>query len=167
MTSETPPGFERDSDAEIEEPSTPHVTASTPSSMIDSGLTQTGMVLGTSLYMAPEMLAGARSAKPASDVFSLGVLAFELLTGVRPFGDLPTCAVIASKDGTAMPLVHERAPEVPLVIAQLVDRCLARSSSKRPTASEIASALGLGGMTRAMRDWATGCRPTSRRRPTC
>ena len=114
---------------------------STPSPVIDSGLTQTGMVLGTPLYMAPEMLSGAKSAKAASDVFSLGIIAFELLAGERPFGDLPACAVISGADGTAMPSLRERAPGVPERIVAIVDRCLMRAPGKRPTAGEIAEAL--------------------------
>jgi serine/threonine protein kinase len=74
-----------DADPKPDDPTTGPVVASTPSPVLDSGLTQTGMVLGTPLYMAPEMLSGARSAKAASDVFSLGVSRLGGLSSERAF----------------------------------------------------------------------------------
>jgi serine/threonine protein kinase len=107
----------------------------------ESNLTQTGMILGTPLYMAPEMLAGAKRAKAPSDVFSFGIIAFELLTGLRPFGDIPTCAVLGRKGDAKAPSLREKVPDLPDPLVQLLDRSLDRRPASRPLASDLATAL--------------------------
>jgi serine/threonine protein kinase len=61
--------------------------SSAPAQPAIDPLTQTGMVLGTPAYMAPEIMRDSRRSQPSSDIYCLGVLAFELVRGVRPFTD--------------------------------------------------------------------------------
>ena len=107
----------------------------------DTGATQTGMVLGTPAYMAPDQLAGA-TASAAGDLYSLGVVLFELLTSRRP--------VEASSLGEwlrrisqepATPLLSLR-PDLSSDIAQVVDQLLERDPARRPAlAEDVALAL--------------------------
>jgi serine/threonine-protein kinase len=107
----------------------------------DSGATQTGMVLGTPAYMAPEQLACA-PASPAGDLYSLGAVLFELLTSRRP--------VEASSLGEwlrrisqepATPLRSLR-PDLPAVLGEVVDQMLEREPARRPPlAEDVALAL--------------------------
>lgn len=109
-----------------------------------SGLTHTGVILGTPIYMAPELAHGARFASPSSDVFALGVMAFELLAGARPFA-IPLC--LAARSGSPLeqvPSVAERCPELAAHLAELIQRALDHSPENRPTASEIAEAFAPG-----------------------
>jgi serine/threonine-protein kinase len=99
-----------------------------------SPLTRTGVVMGTPLYMAPELLGGSRGAKPSSDVFALGVIAFFLLTGEHPFPERRSGNLEAR---TAPPLPETIAPE----IAAVVMGCLALDPESRPTAHRVASAF--------------------------
>ncbi len=93
-------------------------------------LTQVGAFLGTPLYMAPELARGAEHASPASDVFALGVLAHELLTGKPPFAEP---AVILASRGTKLPAVDG----VPEVIARALDG----DPALRPSAVEVRDAM--------------------------
>ena len=102
---------------------------------VDASATQTGMVLGTPAYMAPEQLAGA-TADAAGDLYSLGVVLFELLTSRRP--------VEASSLGEwlrricqepATPLLSLR-PDLPADVAEVVDRLLERDPARRPSLAE-------------------------------
>lgn len=107
----------------------------------DSSATQTGMVLGTPAYMAPEQLAGA-SASAAGDLYSLGVVLFELLSCRRP--------VEASSLGEwlrrisqepATPLRNLR-PDLHPALAQVVDQLLERDPGQRlAPAGQVAQAL--------------------------
>ncbi len=109
-----------------------------PTEMSSGGgdaLTQAGDVFGTPMYMAPELADGVADPKPASDIFALGVVAYELFTGKRPFSESP---VHARLSGRKMELLD--APGVPA----LVMRCLDVDPAARPIASEIAAAFGLG-----------------------
>lgn len=111
----------------------------TPSSQ--GGLTQTGVIIGTPLYMAPELVKGAKLARPASDMFSLGVIAYELLTGDLPSPQPPILLNLRSGQRWYAPL-SLRSPELPGPIADLIERCLDAAPEKRPTAQALFEALG-------------------------
>jgi serine/threonine protein kinase len=98
----------------------------------DSGLmTTVGQVMGTPAYMSPEQASG-RPMDFRTDLFSLGVMAFEFLTGKRPFdGSTWTAAELARSRGDA-PRLLDVAPNVPARLAELVDRLLARDPDGRP-----------------------------------
>lgn len=97
-------------------------------------LTQTGAMLGTPLYMAPELWRGSDRADDASDVFALGLVAYVALTGRYPYEGPPMHAA-----GAGRPLeTPARIDGVPQDIAQTVERCLAPEPTARPTAREVA-----------------------------
>lgn len=105
-----------------------------------TGLTKTGEMLGTPHYLSPEQALG-RSATPASDLYALGVVAHELLTGRRPF-DLDTPVA------TALAHINEPMPTLPAAVPtdllEVVSRCLAKEPGDRPTtAREIVITLGV------------------------
>jgi serine/threonine-protein kinase len=111
----------------------PHAaTVQQPST--DPALTGTGVLIGTPLYMAPELARGARSAEASSDVWSFGVIAHELLTGALPFATPPVLAALAGK-------VTEPARLPASDLSDTLDRCLSLDPKARPTAAELEGAL--------------------------
>jgi hypothetical protein len=102
-----------------------------------SGLTRTGAIVGTPMYMPPEFLRGSRDATPPADVFSFGVLAYELACGRHPFGEPPAAALVAGKP---TPRFGEHCA-LPPDVAALLDRCLATEAGARPAALEIAEVV--------------------------
>jgi eukaryotic-like serine/threonine-protein kinase len=102
-------------------------------------LTAIGDVPGTLAYIAPERLAGAE-AEPESDVWSLGVVLWESLSGRHPFWGLPLQEVAAAIQAGAPPLAVERR-DLPRRLLTAVDGALARDADARPRASELASQL--------------------------
>jgi serine/threonine protein kinase/tetratricopeptide (TPR) repeat protein len=106
-----------------------------------SPLTGAGTVLGTVPYMAPEQLR-SEPAEPRTDLFSLGVLLYELATGRRPFPGATSTEIGSAilRDDPA-PLGEER-PEYPDELVRLVHRCLEKASGDRPRdAREVVEAL--------------------------
>jgi serine/threonine-protein kinase len=90
-------------------------------------LTATGAVLGTASYLAPEQASGI-PATAASDVYSLGVVAYQCLSGHRPFeGDTPLEIAMKHVNGVARPLPDD----VPLPIRQVVERAMAKDPGAR------------------------------------
>jgi tRNA A-37 threonylcarbamoyl transferase component Bud32 len=106
------------------------------------GLTQTRAMLGSPLYMAPEQMRSARDVDARADVWALGVVLYELLTNHWPFEaeSMPElCLKVVSEPPT--PISKYRA-DVPLEMAQLIERCLEKDADKRfANAAEVASAL--------------------------
>lgn len=98
--------------------------------------TTTGMPLaGTPPYMAPEQLLGGE-ATAASDIYSFGVLLFELLTGHRPFEGSDLMSLVMSIAGTRTPHVRDLRPEVPQSLSDLVAWSMAREPRDRPASAE-------------------------------
>ena len=98
---------------------------------IDSQLTQTGMTLGTVAYLSPERLLGEDRGSAASDIFSFGVLAYELLSNERPFPGKSIPQLIDQVlNGEPVPLL-ESFPECPRRLAEIVHQCLAAKSQGR------------------------------------
>jgi eukaryotic-like serine/threonine-protein kinase len=97
---------------------------------VDHGMTLTGTVIGTSSYIAPEQASG-RSVDERTDIYSLGVVLFELLTGDVPFPGESFVAVAMRHVHEAPPSVLELRRDVPVRVAQLVDRALAKDPDER------------------------------------
>jgi predicted Ser/Thr protein kinase len=106
----------------------------------NAALTLTGQILGTPVYMAPELLKGARLATPASDVYAFGVIAWEILTGALPEG-FEVLMHLRSRDGVTLPSIRTLLPALSPRVAELLDACLSRDASARPDAGALALAL--------------------------
>jgi serine/threonine-protein kinase len=105
-------------------------------------LTVTGAIMGTPVYMAPEAAHGAKTISAAADVFSLGVLAFELCTGERPYTEPPAVSAMKNAPMPAPPApLASRAPGLDARVATVLDRALSLSPEARPAAQEIADVL--------------------------
>ncbi|GAB3052791.1 hypothetical protein GCM10027053_11230 [Intrasporangium mesophilum] len=111
-----------------------------------SGHTATGEVLGTPHYISPEQALG-QPATSASDVYALGIVAHEMLTGTRPFDQgMPVATALAQVHDAPPPLP----PTVPADLRAVVESCLAKAPAERPAdARTVAAALGFGDATAA------------------
>ncbi|MDC3958981.1 serine/threonine-protein kinase [Polyangium jinanense] len=105
-------------------------------------LTETGAVLGTPGYMAPEQARGAAEVDARADVFALGAVLFECLTGKPAFVGQHVMAVLAKVMFEDPPLVRELRREVPAMLEAIVACMLAKEPADRPAnAAEVAEAL--------------------------
>jgi serine/threonine protein kinase len=138
-------------------------------------LTMTGTVLGTAGYLSPEQAQGER-ATPASDRYSLAVVAFELLSGRRPFESESITAEAAAHVNAPVPSIAEIYEGLPMELDAVFRRALAKDPAQRfETASEFVAALRAAlaeaaGATRSFRPAASAAptlsvlTPVSRRR---
>jgi eukaryotic-like serine/threonine-protein kinase len=97
---------------------------------VEKGVTQTGTVLGTSDYIAPEQASGG-PAVPESDVYGLGCVLFELLTGSTPYSGGSFVDVAMKHIHSPTPSVREGRPEVPPRLAAAVERAMAKDPADR------------------------------------
>jgi serine/threonine protein kinase len=108
----------------------------------DHALTSTKSMLGSPLYMSPEQLRSSKSVDQRSDLWAMGVILYEMLSGVVPFnGESLGELFVAILEQPAVPLGHRR-PEVPPQLVAVVHRCLERDPAKRvANAGELAQLL--------------------------
>ena len=109
--------------------------AGEPGGEIDSALatearTQEGMVVGTVPYMSPEQVAG-RKVDPRSDIFSLGIMLFEMATGRRPFTGASAIELLSAILKDEPPSLDELRPELPESLKRIIERCLAKNPDER------------------------------------
>ncbi len=104
------------------------------------GLTMDGQLIGTPHYMAPEQAAGQHHALDArTDVYALGAVLYQLLTGSRPFESLSRLDVIQTVVKDAPPSPESLCPQIPAALATICKRAMAREPSARyHTARELA-----------------------------
>lgn len=107
-----------------------------------SQLTQTGMVMGTAAYMAPEQALG-KEADQRSDIYALGCVLYEMLAGRPPFTGDGTVAVVYQHVEAAPAALSELQPGLPPALEAIVLKMLAKAPEDRPqTAAEVLAALG-------------------------
>jgi predicted ATPase len=127
------------------------------------GVTGTGMLLGTAHYMSPEQ-ARAEPVDAATDIFSLGLVLYELAAGRHPFlADAPLDTMYAIANEPALP-PRRLNPEIPAPLEALILQMLEKDPRRRPTAAEVEEALaGLANRSGGLRVSSaapTGTRPT-------
>jgi serine/threonine protein kinase len=104
-------------------------------------VTNTGAIVGTPFYMSPEQCEG-RTVDNRSDIYSLGVILFEMLAGKPPFGGSNLLGVLFQHVNNPPPSLRERAPSVPDAMVAVVNRMLEKLPEQRfQKASEAAAAL--------------------------
>ena len=121
--------------------------AATPGGSADGGgMTSTQALMGSPLYMAPEQMRSSKNVDARADIWSMGVILYEMLGGRSPFGGdtLPeVCARIMAEDPAAL---RETRPEVPVALEAVVLRCLEKDPKRRfPDVATLAQALSAFG----------------------
>jgi hypothetical protein len=119
------------------------------------GLTSTGMVLGTPLYMSPEQAKADPAVDARSDIYSLGVLAYQLFTGELPFNGDSIYAVLNQHLTTPVPEPRTLRPEIPAQVSAALRRAMAKQPAERfQHVEEFIEALEGRGRASMPRQWA-------------
>jgi serine/threonine-protein kinase len=101
----------------------------------DHTLTETGMVIGTAHYLAPEQVSG-EPATPSSDLYAVGAILYETLAGQRPFEAETPIAVAMKRLAEEPPPVRSLRPDVPEPVANVIERSMSRAPSERYASAE-------------------------------
>lgn len=118
----------------------PGVSVSSSADRIELSLP--GLLIGSSMYMAPECRGGPQAVGSAADVYSLGVIAWELLTGELPFSR-PPVEMAAQQEPLTPPSLHTKIPDVNPALWALISSCLHPDPGKRISAAQVAAELAL------------------------
>jgi serine/threonine-protein kinase len=111
------------------------------SALDSSDLTHSGQMIGTFDYMAPEQMFGGR-VTPQSDLYTLGVLLYEMISGERPFGDPQSAAEMLTAMVRVTPAPLSSISDAPVELDEVVARCLQREPSERyASADDLADEL--------------------------
>jgi serine/threonine protein kinase len=110
----------------------------------ESSITQVGSVLGTAAYLAPEQAAG-EEAGPAADLYGLGVVAYQLLSGRLPYEAASLTELALKQQREVPPPLHHLDPAIPPALAVAVERALALSPRRRYESAEAMRAAVLDG----------------------
>lgn len=100
-----------------------------------TAMTADGLIIGTLAYMSPEQASGASRVDGRADLYSLGCVAFELLTGQTPFLREAPMAMVAAHLSAAVPSVREHRSDVPESLAAAVERLLSKLPGERPSSA--------------------------------
>ena len=108
----------------------PGISESDATVDVDANATREGQIIGTPSYMSPEQAEG-KEVDGRTDVFSFGILLYELATGVRPFqGDTPMSTLTSVLRDTPVPMA-ELKPTLPRYLGRIISRCLEKSPERR------------------------------------
>jgi len=107
-----------------------------------SKLTETGVIVGTVFYMSPEQLRESKDLDQRSDIYSLGCMLYEMLTGGPPYTGRSLTEMVTRILGAAVPSIQRLRPDVPPAVEQAILRALAKQPAQRfATMEEFAAAL--------------------------
>jgi serine/threonine-protein kinase len=130
-------------------------------------LTASSVAFGSPQYMSPEQLRSTRDVDARSDLWSLGVCFYELLTGAMPFEGASQPLLFAAILAQEPTSLRARRPEVPADLAAIVARCLAKEPADRwPTAVELRDTLASWSMKNTGKDLAESRAPVPSQRMT-
>ena len=108
----------------------------------DDRVTRSGFVVGTEQYMSPEQAAGAPDVDGRTDLYSIGVVLFEMLAGRPPFSSASAAAVLDMHQRVPPPGIHRFRPDLSAEVADAIGRALAKAPADRwQTAAEMRAAL--------------------------
>ena len=120
-------------------------------------MTGTGFIVGSPRYMSPEQAAGERNLDGRSDIYSLGLIGYEMVAGAPAFSGDSAVSIIAQQITSVPPPLGEQVPELPPALDEAIERALAKDPSARwPDAAAMAAAVGdssgeIPGSARSMR----------------
>src|SRR5919112_2130825 len=122
----------------------------------DSRLTATGIAIGTPTYMSPEQAAGERTIDGRSDLYSLGILGYQMLCGQPPFVANSTPAILVKHISERPTPIEQRRGDVPPDLANVIMMLLEKEPANRfPSAGSVVTALDTGRLPRVERTSAT------------